>query len=193
AEVESPDVLVAARLPATARIGIAPPLVLVAIDRVRLDAGADMGDDLFGQAAVGRGEGLPLALRGIARFGEGDALDGGGGLVRGQEVGDLGLERDLEWVNLQRGLVATVRRRPVVELGRMAEGGGARPGDPDGLGRDAIRLGGTEHVRGGEPPGAVDEDADPKPLALARGDALHPAGLDGDALVATADDADIGV
>ena len=92
-QAKSPDELVAGRLPAAARVGVAPALVLVAVDGVGLDRGADVGDDLLGQAAVGRGEGLPLALGGVRRLGEGDALDAGGRLVGGQEVGDLGLER----------------------------------------------------------------------------------------------------
>ena len=98
-------ILVAAGAPAAARVGIAPALVLVAVDGVRLDPGADVGDDLLGQAAVGGGEGLPLALGGVGRFGEGDPLDRGGGPVGGEEVGDLGLERDRERVLLERRLV----------------------------------------------------------------------------------------
>ncbi len=65
-QAETPDVLVAGRLPAAARVRVAPALVLVAVDGVRLDRRADVGDDLLGQAAVGRREGLPLALRGVA-------------------------------------------------------------------------------------------------------------------------------
>ena len=40
-EVEAADVLVAGGLEAPAAVGVAPPLVLVAVDRVRLDAGPD--------------------------------------------------------------------------------------------------------------------------------------------------------
>ena len=64
-EVEAADELVAGRLPAAARVRVAPALVLVAVDGVGLDRRADVGDDLLGQAAVGRGEGLPLALGGV--------------------------------------------------------------------------------------------------------------------------------
>ena len=90
----------------------------------------------------------------------------------------LRLERDRERILLDRRLVRAVGRRAVVEPGPVAEGGRAGPGDPDGLVGDAIGLGGGQDVRRGEAPRAVDEDADAEALALARGDALDPAGLD---------------
>ena len=52
---------------------------------------------------------------------------------------------------------------------------------------------GLEPAGAGEAPRAVDDDPDPEALALAAGDALHPAGLDGDGLVATTDDPDVGI
>ena len=94
-QVERADVLVAGRLPAAAVVRPAPALVLVALDRVRLDARADVGDRLLGEAAVARGERLPLALGGVLRLRVGDALDLVHRLVRGEQVGDLRLERDL--------------------------------------------------------------------------------------------------
>jgi hypothetical protein len=165
--------------------------VLVAIDRVGLDRRADVGDHLVGEAAVGGGEGLPFALCRVDGLGEGDPLDRGGGLVGGQQVADLGLQRDLEWILRDRRLVAAVRGRPIVERGRVAEGGGAGPGDPDGLAGDPVGLGGGHHVRGREPPGAVDEHTDAEPLALPGGNALDPSGLDRDALVPPAHDPDV--
>src|SRR6185503_11609139 len=118
------DDLVAATAPAAARIRVAPALVLVAVDRVGLDPSPDVGDDLLGQAAVGRGERLPLALGRIARFGEGDALDLGGGLVGGEQVTDLGLERDRERILLEWRLVVAAGRRPVVKTRLDAQRGG---------------------------------------------------------------------
>ena len=167
--------------------------MLVAVDRVGLDPRPDVGDDLFGQAAVGRGEGLPLALGRVARFGEGDALDLGGGLVGGEQVTDLGLERDRERVLLERRLVAAAGRRPIVEAGLDAQRRGARPGDADRLRGDPVRLGGGQDVRRREAPRAVDQDADAEPLALAGRHALDPAGLDRDALLEPPDGPDIGV
>ena len=167
--------------------------MLVAVDGVGLDPGPDMGDDLLGQAAVGRGEGLPFALCRIARLGEGDALDARRRLVRGEQVGDLGLERDRERVLLERRLVAAAGRRPIVEAGLVAQRGGARPGDPDGFGGDAVGLRGRQDVRRGEAPRAIDEDADAEALALTGRHALDPAGLDRDALLETTDAPDVGI
>ena len=45
-EAEAADELVAGRLPAAAGVGIAPALVLVALDGVGFDRRADVGDDL---------------------------------------------------------------------------------------------------------------------------------------------------
>ena len=56
---------------------------------------------------------------------------------------------------------------------------------------DAVGLGGRQDVAAGEAPRAVDEDPDAEPLALAGGDALDPAGLDGDRFVEPADDAGV--
>ena len=111
-----------------------------------------------------------------------------GGLVGGEQVGDLALERDRERVLLDRRLVRAVGRRPVVEHRRLAQRGAARPGDAHGLGGDAVGLGRRQDVAAGEAPRAVDEDADPEALALAGGDALDPTGLDGDRFVEPADD-----
>ena len=192
-EAETPDVLVARRVPAAARIRVGAALVLVAVDRVRLDRRADVGDDLLGEAAVGRGERLPLALGGVHRLGEGDALDLGRGRVGGEEVGDLALERDGERVLLDRRLVAARGGRPVVEDDGFAQRGRRCAGDPDGLAGDAVRLGGRQDVAGGEAPRAVDEHADPEAFALAGGDAFDPAGLDRDALLEAPDDPDVRV
>ena len=43
--------------------------------RLQLDGRPDLGDDLFGEAAVGRGEGLPLAMAGVHGLGERHPLD----------------------------------------------------------------------------------------------------------------------
>ena len=106
---------------------------------------------------------------------------------------DLGLERDREGVLLERRLVVAASRRPVVEAGLVAQRGRARPGDPDRLRGDAVRLGRGQDVRRGEAPRAIDEDADAEPFALAGGHALDAAGLDRDALLEPPDDADIGI
>ena len=74
-EVERADVLVAGRGPRAAVVGIAAALVLVAVDGVRLEAGADVRDHLLRVAAVARGEGLLLALRAEDGLGPGDAVD----------------------------------------------------------------------------------------------------------------------
>src|SRR5205814_777458 len=102
------DDLVAAAAPATARVGVAPALVLVTIDCVGLDAGADMGDGLLSQRAVAGREGLPFALRRVRRLRERDALDAGRDLVGGEQVTDLGLERERERILLERGLVGPI-------------------------------------------------------------------------------------
>ena len=113
--------------------------------------------------------------------------------VRGEQERDLLLQRNLERVLLDRGLVGAVRRRSVVEADPLAERGGGGPGDPDGLAGDAVGLGRRQAVRAGEAPRAVDEDPDAEALGLARGDALDAAGLDGDRLVDAADDANVGI
>ena len=84
-------------------------------------------------------------------------------------------------------------RRPIVEARPVAQGGRAGPGDADGLGGDAVGLGGGQDVGRGEAPGAVDQDADAEALALAGGDAFDPAALDRDALLEPADERGIGV
>ena len=55
-EAETADELVARRVPAAARIRVGAALVLIAIDRVRFDRRADVGDDLLGEAAIGGGD-----------------------------------------------------------------------------------------------------------------------------------------
>ena len=192
-EIEAPDVLVAGRVPAAARVRVAAALVLVAVDGVGLDRRPHVGDRLLGVAAVGRRERLPLALGRVHRLGEDDALDPGGGRVGGQQVGDLVLERDRERVLLDGRLERAAGRRPLRQDHGLAQGRRRRAGDADGLARHAIGLGGREDVRGREPPRAVDQDADPEALALAGGDAFDPAGLDGDALIESTDDADVGI
>ncbi len=114
-QMQAPDVLVTGGLPAAAGIGVAPALVLVALDGVRLDPGADVGDRLLGVAAVARREGLPLALGGVGRLRVGDALDPGRDPVRLEQVGDPRLEGDRERVLHHRRLVGAVGRRTVVE------------------------------------------------------------------------------
>ena len=194
AEVQPADVLVAgaAERPAVG-VRVAPPLVLVALDRVGLDPGAGLRHRLLGPAAVGRGEGLRLAQGVVAGLREGDATDAASRLVRREEVADLLLQRDAERVLLDRRLERAVGGRPVVEPDPVAEGRRGGPRDPDRLGGDAVGLGGGQDARAGEAPAAVDEDANPEALALAGGDALDPAALDGDRLVATVDDPDVGV
>jgi hypothetical protein len=132
--------------------------VLVTLDGVRLDPGTDVGDDLLGEAPVRGGEDLLVALGGVHRLGEGDALHALREFVRAQEVGDLRLERDLERVLLDRRLEAAVGRGTIVELDGPPDSGDARPSDPDGRAGDAVDLVGLDTVAAGEAPGAVHED-----------------------------------
>src|SRR5258705_315064 len=119
-------------------VGIASPLVLVALDRVGLDAGTDVGERLLGPAAVRRPEGPRLALGVVARLDEGRALDRAGHLVGGEQVADLLLQGHRERVLLDRRLVRPVGGRAVVEPDAVAQGGGAGPGDADGLAGDPV-------------------------------------------------------
>ena len=193
-EVQPADVLVAgAAERAAVGVRVAPPLVLVALDRVGLDPRAGLGHRLLGPAAVGRGERLRLAEGVVAGLRERDAGDAASRLVRGEQVADLLLERDAERVLLDGRLEGAVGGRPVVEPDPVAEGGGGGLRDPDRLGGDAVGLGGGQDARAGEAPAPVDEDANPEALALAGGNALDPAALDGDRLVAPVDDPDVGV
>ena len=189
-EAEAPDELIAGGLPATTRIGVRPALMLVAVDGVRFHGRPDVGDRLFRVRAVGRGEGLPLALGRVHRFGEGDALDPGGRLVGGEQVGDLALERDRERVLLDRASRTcpwpggrpsrTIGSRRAVALARAM-----RTASP--ATRSASRH--RQDVAAGESPRAIDQDADAEPFALPGGDAFDPTGLDGDRFVEPADDA----
>ncbi len=192
-EAEGADELVAGGVPAAARIGVRPALVLVAIDRVRLDRRTDVGDGLLGVAPVRRRECLPFALRRVHRLGERDALHPRRGLVCRQEVADLALERDLERILLHRRLVRAVGGGPVVEDRRDAQGGRARAGDAGRLGGHGIGFLEREDVTAREAPRPVDEDADTEALALAGRHAFDASGLDGDQFIEAADDAHIRV
>ena len=97
-EVHRPDVLVAGRGPGPAVVRVAAALVLVAVDRVGLEARADVRDHLLRVGAVAGGEGLPLALGAVDGLRPGDALDRVHGPVRGEEVRDLAVQRDGERV-----------------------------------------------------------------------------------------------
>ena len=137
--------------------------------------------DLLGEAAVGRGERLPLALGGIHRLGEGDALHAGRGLVGGEQVGDLAsragprtgprrsASRSVPWAGGRSSSTAGSRRAVALARAMRTASRG-----------DAVRLRRGQDVAAGEAPRPVDEDADAEPLALARGDALDAAGLDRD-------------
>ncbi len=187
-EVEATDVLEAGRFerPAVA-VRVAPSLMLVALDGVGLDARSDVGERLLGVAAVGRGERLPLAPGVIAGLGERDALRPCRRAIRREEDPDLLLERHRERVLQDRRLVCAVGGRPIVEPDAVTQRGRRRTGDPDRLARDPIRLRRGHAAGAREAPGAVDEDAKPKSLGLARCDALDPPGLDRDPLLAPAD------
>ena len=192
-EVKAPHELVAGCLPSAAGVGVAPALVLVALDCVRLHAGADVRDRLIRVAAVGRGEDLVLALRRVARLGEGDALDTKGGGVGGGQLVDLRLQRDREGVLGDRRFVCPVGGWPVVEVDGAPEGGRGCPRDADRFRSDAVDLGGFQQVRAREAPRAIDEHADAEALGLARRHAFEPARLDGDRLFGAAHDPDVGV
>src|SRR6266576_1287618 len=79
-------------------IGIASSLMIIALDRVRLDAGADVGQRLFRVAPVGRGEGLPLPASVVAGLREGNAFGFARRGVRGEEQPDFRFEGDAEGV-----------------------------------------------------------------------------------------------
>jgi hypothetical protein len=163
--------------------------MLITIDGVRFHRRPDVGDRLFRVRAVGRGEGLPLALGRVHRLGEGDALDLGCRLVGGEQVRDLALERDRERVLLDRGLERARGGRATVEDHRVAQGGSAGSGDAHGLARDTVRFRHRQDVAAGKAPRAIDQDTDAEPFALPGGDAFDPTGLDGDRFVEPADDA----
>ena len=190
---KTPDVLVAGSLPAAARIRVAPALVFVTVDRVGLDRGADMSDRLLGEAPVARGERLPFALRAEGGLREDDARHGGRGLVGGEQVRDLRVQRDREGVLLDGGFERAVSRRPIVEHHRGAQGGGRSPCDPDGFAGDPVSLRGRQDVRARKPPCAIDQDPDAEPLVLAGGDAFDAAGLDRNGLAEPPNDARVGV
>ena len=192
-EVHAADELVAGRRPQAAVVGEAAALVLVALDRVGLEARADVGDDLLGVAAVAGGERLPLALGRVQALGERDALHLVHRPVGGQQVGDLAIERDLERVLLDRRLEPAVGRRAPVEDHGVAQGRRAGLRDPHGLGRDAVRLAGGQVVAGGEAPGAVDEHPDAEALGLARLHALDAGRLDVDRFLDPPDHAHVRV
>ncbi len=192
-EVHRPHELVTRRRPEPAVVGEAAPLVLVALDRVGLQARADVGDGLLGEAAIARGERLPLALRGVDALGEGDPVDLVHRAVGGEQVGDLALERDRERVLLDGRLEAAVGRGTVVELDGVPESRRARLRDPHGIGGGAIRLGGREVMAGGEAPRPVDEHPDAEPLGLARLHTLDAGGLDVDRFLDPPDHAHVGV
>ena len=190
---ETPDVLVAGGLPAAARIRVAPALVFVTIDRVGFDRGADVGDRLLGKAPVARGERLPFALCAVDGLGEDDARHGGRGLIGGEQVRDLRIERDRERVLLDGGFERAVGGSPIVEHHGGAQGGGRSPSDPHGFAGDSICLRGRQDVRTRKTPRAIDEDPDAEPFVLAGGDAFDAAGLDRDGLAEASDDARVGV
>ena len=192
-EVHRPHELVAGRRPQPAVVREAPALVLVALDRVGLEARADVGDRLLGVAAVAGGERLPLALGRVDRLGEGDALDPVHRPVRGQQVRDLAVERDLERVLDDRGLEGSVGRRAIIEPDRVPQGGRAGLRDAHGVGRRSVGLARREVMAGREPPGPVDQHPDAEPLRLARLDALDAGRLDVDRLLDPPDHAHVGV
>ena len=188
-EVQATDVFVARRLVAAAGVRVAAALVLVALDRVRLDRCAHLGDHLLGEAAVRCCERLPLAMRRVDRLGERDALHAARGAVGRDEVGDLRLQRDLEWVLADGRLVFPGGGWSTVELDRPAQGGRRCLRDPNGECADPIPLCELEVVARGEAPRAVHEDADAEAVRLAHRDALDAAALDRDRLVPAADHA----
>ena len=186
-EIEAADVLVPGGLEAAAGVGVAAALVLVALDRVRLDGRADVRDRLLGVGALGREEGLPLPLRLEQRLRERDALDPPHRLVGREEVGELGLDRDGERVLRDGGLVPARHRGPRVELDAPSQRGRGGAGDAHRVGGDAVHLVAIGERRGREAPGAVDDDADADPLALRRGRGVDPPRSDGEVLVEAVD------
>ena len=65
--------------------------------------------------------------------------------------------------------------------------------DAHGLGGDLVDMWAVHPAGAGEAPRAVDEDPDPEALGLAEAQALDLTGLDVGALLATPDDAHVGV
>ena len=193
-QVEGADVLVPGRRPRAAVVGIAPALVLVAVDGVRLDARADVRDHLLGVAAVARGERLLLAL------GAEDATP------------------SRRCPSTRRRASSAASRSPILRSSGTANGSsttgvsyrpcaGGRSSSRTRL-RMAVALAfairtaspatrsassSAQVMARGEPPGPVHEDADAEPLVLAAGHALEAPGLDRDGLLELPDDADVGV
>src|SRR4029079_4081291 len=131
-EVRAADVLVAgAAERAAVGVRVAPPLVLVALDRVGLDPGAGLGHGLLGPAAVRRGERLGLPEGVVAGLRERDAGNAASRLVRREQMADLLLQRGAERVFLDGRLEAAVGGRPVVEPDPVAKGGGGGLRDAD--------------------------------------------------------------
>ena len=192
-EVHRPDELVAGRGPRPAVVRVAATLVLVAPDRVGLEARPDVRDHLLRVGAVAGGERLPLALRAVDGLRPGDALDGVHGAVRGEQVRDLAVQGDGERVFDDRALKAAVRWSPAVQRDVRPDRGGAGARDADGLRGDAIRLGGGQVMARREAPRSADDDADAEAFALAASNTLDPAGLDADVLLEPPDHAHVGV
>jgi hypothetical protein len=150
-----------------------------------------VGDDLLDGATVRRREQLGLPDRAIDRLGVGEAANAAHGLVGGEQVRHLPLERDRERVLGDRGLVAPAGGLALVERHGAAQRPGGGTGNPHGHRGHAVRLIGGEPVRRGEAPRAVHDDTNAEPLALAGGHALDAPRLDRDELVESPDDPDI--
>ena len=101
-----------------------------------------------------------------------------------------------------RGLPTVAKGFDWCELDGLGLNGGVGFGDDDCLAGDARDFFGGDDGRRGEAPGSVDDDADAEAEAGVFGDIWYGEGLGGaafgreaeaDALVADADDADVGV
>ena len=156
---------------------------------------------LLGEAAVGRGERLPLAAGVVASLGEGHAL--GPRLAAAsavEEVGRIFCSSGTANGSSSTGVSYSTCQWAGGRSSRRSAGRGARwrvaSGDADGLAGDAVRLGGgAQAARRWRSPRRRRRGREaPKPSVLAGGDALDPASY----LMAidssnAADDARVGV
>ena len=193
-EVEAADVLVAGGLPAAARIRVAPALVFVAVDRVGLDRGADVGDRLLGEAAVAsrRTSSIRAGRRSMDSVKTMPCTAAAAWSAASRSAIFVSSETANGSSSTGVSYVPWAGGRSSSTTG-VAQGGGRGPRDPDGLAGDAIGLSGRQDVRAREAPRAVDEDADAEPFVLAGGDAFDAAGLDRDGLAEPSDDAHVGI
>ncbi len=187
-ELPAAGVLVAA---AGVRVGAA--LHLAVPHRLGLDAAPGLVEGLLDVRALARAEQLPLAPDLGRGAGGPEALDRPHGRLGAEQQVDALAEGHRERVDLDRRPVAPPLRghRGQPDVGLLDEGGG--PGEGHGLGGDAVRLGGAQDLRGGEPPGAVGDRAHAEARRVRPGDRVEVAVPDQEVLGLALDEPRVGV